>query len=79
MNLENPFEVSDSCSGAGQASYSFTSPNAFRVEGNILVCGRTVVLPQVCRPFSLAGSKSTPVVFVSKTCGSLVDRGWRCI
>lgn len=48
MDTENPFEVSKLCSGAVQADSPFTSPDMFRVEGDVLVCGHPVVLPRIC-------------------------------
>ena len=48
MNTENPFEVSKLCSGAVKAGSPFTSPEMFRVEGDVLVCGHPMVLPRIC-------------------------------
>ena len=48
MNTENPFEVSNVCSGATRAESPFTNPGMFRVEGDVLVCGHPVILPRIC-------------------------------
>ncbi len=48
MNTENPFEVSKLYSGVALADLPFTSPDMFRVEGDVLVCGHPVVLPRIC-------------------------------
>jgi hypothetical protein len=43
----NPFAVAESCTGA-QAAASLATVNDFRVDGDLLVCGRSVSLPEIC-------------------------------
>jgi len=44
---ENPFAVAESCTGA-QAAASPVELDRFRVDGDRLVCGRSVRLPMIC-------------------------------
>ncbi len=44
---ENPFAVEESCTGA-QAAASPVELDRFRVDGDLLVCGRSVRLPMIC-------------------------------
>ena len=44
---ENPFAVAESCTGA-RAAASLATVNDFRVDGDLLVCGRSVRLPAIC-------------------------------
>lgn len=48
MSDENPFEVPESCTGASTERETFESPDMFRVDGNLLVCGCYVTLPGIC-------------------------------
>ena len=44
---ETPFAVAESCTGA-QVAASLATVNDFRVDGDLLVCGRAVRLPEIC-------------------------------
>lgn len=68
MTTDNPFEVSELCTGSRQTDSPFANPAMFRVEGDLLVCGDSVILPQVCaRSLTCEDlvAKSTPVQFAS--------------
>lgn len=44
---ENPFAVGESCDGA-QALPSVVGTQGFHIDGDLLVCGRSVRLPMIC-------------------------------
>ncbi|MEQ9407092.1 MAG: hypothetical protein RIK87_05175 [Fuerstiella sp.] len=48
MNEDNPFAVSETCSGQVAVAVDGSDPHAFRVVGDLLVCGPSVILPPVC-------------------------------
>ncbi len=78
MTPDNPFEVSEHCTGARRADFPFANAAVFRVEGDILVCGKNVVLPQVCAlslttenlvaKIAMVQYGSFRLVFMQRTC-----------
>ncbi len=48
MADENPFAVSEFCRGESSQAVVATDPYWFRIDGNMLVCGPVVRLPEIC-------------------------------
>jgi hypothetical protein len=48
MADENPFAVSEFCRGDSSQAVVATDPYWFRIDGNMLVCGPVVRLPEIC-------------------------------
>lgn len=44
----NPFEVPESCKGSGLPFRVVIDQSWYRVDGSILVCGSSVMLPRIC-------------------------------